>query len=378
MGSTLPFVTGAIWLYVLWRFVWPLPIGPTARVLLGLVLLLAAEYHWVTGRYFGTLASPELPQWILIILAWAFGTVLLLGMLILLRDVLGSLLFLVVRAPGRAVLTGQGINVGLGVLAAVLSVVGVWQAVKVPQVKTVEIALPGLPQAFDGYRLVQLTDLHASHLLPEYWQAAVVAKTDALKPNLIVITGDLADGTPQQRARDVRPLKDLHAPDGVLAIPGNHEYYSDYRDWMLAYRALGLHVLENQHVLIRHDGATLAVAGLTDRQAGAFGLPKPDLQAALKGIPPGLTTILLEHRPGDAPQNAQAGVALQLSGHTHGGQIRGPDLLVRRANNGFLSGLYQVGAVTLYVSNGTGLWNGLAIRLGRPSEITQIVLHSKR
>ncbi|HEX7387692.1 MAG TPA: metallophosphoesterase [Castellaniella sp.] len=378
MGSNLSIVMGAVWLYVIWRFVWPLPIGAGGRVLLALVLFLAAEYHWVTGRYFGTLASPELPQAVLLVLAWAFGAFLLLGMLVLLRDVVGSLVFIVARAPGRVILTGHGVQWFVGALALVLAAVGVWQAVKVPDVKTVNITLPNLPQAFDGYRIVQLTDLHASRLLPQSWQAAVVARADALKPNLIVITGDLADGAPAQRAQDVSPLKNLTAADGVLAIPGNHEYYADYRDWMVAYRALGLHMLENQHVLIQHDGATLAVAGLTDRQAGAFDLPKPDLTAALAGVPPGTTTILLEHRPGDAVQNAQAGIALQLSGHTHGGQIRGPDLLVKRANNGFLSGIYHVGPMVLYVSNGTGLWNGLAIRLGRPSEITQIVLHSGR
>jgi predicted MPP superfamily phosphohydrolase len=162
-----------------------------------------------------------------------------------------------------------------------------------------------------------------------------------------------------------------------LAIPGNHEYYSDYVAWMAAYRALGLTMLENGHVLIKRQDALLAVAGLTDRQAGAFGLPRPDLSAALEGIPAGTPVILLEHRPGDAPANARAGVALQLSGHTHGGQIRGLDLLTKRANNGFVSGLYQVGDMKLYVSNGTGLWNGLAIRLGRPSEITQIVLRAR-
>ena len=376
MRSTLPLVTGIIWLYLLWRFVWPLSAGFGFRLLLGLLLLLAAGYHWVTGRYFGTLASPELPQWILIVLAWAFGVVLLLFLLLLVRDVAGVLVFLVARGPGREILSGDALRNLVGVLALVLAAVGVWQAVRIPAVKTVDVTLDGLPPAFEGYRIVQLTDLHVSRLLPEYWQAAVVARSNALRPDLIVITGDMADGTTHQRAADVRPLKELHAPDGVLAIPGNHEYYSDYRDWMIAYRDLGLHMLENQHVIIHHDGASLVVAGLTDRQAGSFDLPRPDLQAALDGIPAGMPIILLEHRPGDAPRNAQAGVMLQLSGHTHGGQIRGPDLLVKRANNGFLSGLYHVGNMTLYVSNGTGLWNGLAIRLGRPSEITQIVLHT--
>ncbi|CAM5211680.1 Calcineurin-like phosphoesterase domain-containing protein OS=Castellaniella defragrans OX=75697 GN=HNR28_003213 PE=4 SV=1 [Castellaniella defragrans] len=150
----------------------------------------------------------------MIVLAWAFGAFLLLGMLVLARDVVGSLVFIVARAPGRAVLTGRGLHEAIGILAVVLAGVGVWQAVKIPAVKTVAISLPGLPQAFEGYRIVQLTDLHASRLLPEYWQAAVVARTDALKPDLIVITGDLADGTPQQRAADVSPLKDLRAADG--------------------------------------------------------------------------------------------------------------------------------------------------------------------
>lgn len=378
MGNVLPLVTGAIWLYVSLRFVWPLAVAPGWRIALAVLLFLAAEYHWVTGRYFGGLASPELPQWILIVLGWAFGTVLLLAMLVLLRDVLGSLVFVAFREMGRSILTSRGLNASLGALAVVLAVIGVWQAVRIPPVKTVNITLRDLPAAFDGYRLVMLSDLHASRLLPAYWQAAVVARADALEPDLIVITGDLTDGSVQNRAPDAAPFRNYRAKDGVLAIPGNHEYYSDYRDWMPAYRALGLRMLENSHVIIEHEGAEIAVAGVTDQQAGAFGLPPPDLKQALAGVPPGVPVILLEHRPGDAVQNARAGIMLQLSGHTHGGQIRGPDLLTRRVNKGFLSGLYQVGTMALYVSNGTGLWNGLAIRLGRPSEITQIILHKTR
>lgn len=377
MGTFLPLITGAIWLYVLWRFVWPLPWGLASKVALAAVLLLAAQYHQFTGRFFGSLGSPELPQWILICLGWAFGVVLLLAVLLLVRDIVGVLVWLPARGAGRVILQGQAVGLTIGGLALVLSAIGVWQAVKVPHIRTVAVTIPDLPAAFDGYRIVQLTDLHASRLLPQSWQEAVVARTNQLDPDLIVITGDLADGMPEVRAADVRPLQDLRARDGVLAIPGNHEYYADYVRWMAAYRALGLTMLENSHVLLHRDGAELAVAGLTDRQAGAFGLPRPDLQAALQGIPAGARIVLLDHRPGGAPANAQAGVALQLSGHTHGGQILGLHFLTQWANNGFVSGLYKVGGMTLYVSNGTGLWNGLAIRLGRASEITQIVLRAK-
>ena len=376
MGSILPYVTGTIWLYVVLRFIVPLSCGIGTRILLAAVLLLAAEYHWFVARFFGSLASPELPRGVLIGVGWAFGVVLLLSLLLLLRDVLGVLTLVGSRNAGRVILSSQALNLSLGALALVLSTFGTWQAIRVPDVKDLELTVPGLPQAFDGYRIVQLTDLHASALLTEPWMAQVVAKTNALDADLIVITGDLADGMPEDRAADVQPLQALHARDGVLAIPGNHEYYADYRRWMVAYRALGLNMLENQHVLIQRGDDVLAVAGTTDQQASRFGQLTPDLDAALAGLAPDVPVILLDHRPGNAVQNAQAGVELQLSGHTHGGQILGPHLLTRQANAGFVSGLYQVGGMQLYVSNGTGLWNGLALRVGVPSEITQIVLRA--
>ncbi|MBS0381958.1 MAG: metallophosphoesterase [Proteobacteria bacterium] len=378
MGAILPFVTGVIWLYVVSRCVRLLPLRTPWRVALAGVLLLVAEYQVFTSHFFGSLASPELPRWILIVLAWAFGSLLLLAMLVLLRDVVGLVTWVFARRIGRGILKGKRLAATVGVAAMLLSAFGVWQAIKVPRVKDVEITLAGLPNAFDGYRIVQLSDLHASRLLPGSWITAVVARTDALRPDLIVITGDLEDGTPAARARDVRPLRDLHARDGVLAVPGNHEYYVDYAGWMVAFRELGLHMLVNAHVLVGRDGATLAVAGVTDPQAAAFGQPPPDLAAALADIPSGVPVILLSHHPGNAIASARAGVALELAGHTHGGQIRGPDLLTKWANRGFVSGLYRVGAMQLYVSNGTGLWNGLALRLGRPSEITRITLRSGR
>ncbi|MGH8153592.1 MAG: metallophosphoesterase, partial [Rhodanobacteraceae bacterium] len=168
----------------------------------------------------------------------------------------------------------------------------------------------------------------------------------------------------------------LHARDGVLAIPGNHEYYADYRGWMAAYDRLGLPMLANRRMLITRGADSMAVAGLTDRQSRGFGEPPPDLDAALAGIPPGVPVILLDHQPVNARANAAAGVGLQLSGHTHGGQIPGIAVITRRANHGFISGLYQVGTMQLYVSNGTGLWNGLILRLGHPSEITELVLYA--
>lgn len=143
---------------------------------------------------------------------------------------------------------------------------------------------------------------------------------------------------------------------------------------MRHFAGMGLNILANAHTVLRRDGGALILAGVTDRSAPASGHPGPDLDAALAGAPGNAPIVLLDHQPGDAARAAARGVALQLSGHTHGGMIVGLDRLVARGNNGFVSGAYRVGGMVLYVNNGTGLWPGFALRLGRPSELTRITL----
>ncbi|MDQ2136573.1 metallophosphoesterase [Alcaligenaceae bacterium B3P038] len=355
---------------------WPLRWSKAARIALAVVVLLAAEHHLITRNFFGTMASPEVPHHVLVVLGWAFGSLILLGILLLIRDIVGGITYAISHDNGKRVLANATLRTVLGVSAIVLSGVGVWQAVRVPDVKTIEIAMPGLPAAFDGYRIVQLTDLHASRLLQGPWMTEVVSRTNALKPDLTVITGDLVDGTVEARKADVLPLQQLRAADGVLAIPGNHEYYAEYVRWVPAFQRLGLRMLLNEHVTLTHAGQNLIVAGITDRAATTVGQPEPDLTAALAGTSKEDAVILLSHRPVGAVANAAAGVDLQLSGHTHGGQILGVHVVAQLANDGFVSGQYKVNDMVLYVSNGSGLWPGFPIRLGRPSEITEIVLRS--
>ncbi|KNY10985.1 metallophosphoesterase [Achromobacter piechaudii] len=368
--------TGLISLYVIWRFVLPLSLSRPAKILLSLLLLGAAEHHLVTRNFFGSMASPEVPGTLLMVLGWLFGALLLLAMLLLLRDVAGVVVYAFSRPRGRRLLAARAWGKGAAVLALMLSAIGVWQAVRVPDVKTLEIALPKLPPELDGFRLVQLTDLHASRLLEAPWMDAVVKKTNGLDPDLIVITGDLVDGTTDARAADVRPLQALRARHGVYAIPGNHEYYAQYARWLPAFEQLGLRLLLNEHVTLTPNGQRLVLAGITDKMAAAYDQPVPDAARALNGVPKTDPVILLSHRPIGAAQNARLGAGLQLSGHTHGGQILGPHLLTQLANEGYVSGQYEVDGMQMYVSNGTGLWPGFPIRLGRPSEITQIVLRS--
>ncbi|MCQ9618098.1 metallophosphoesterase [Paenalcaligenes niemegkensis] len=368
--------TGIIALYVIARVVLPLPWGWTAKVLLAVILLLIAEHHLISRTLYGSMASPEAPTTVIIMLGWAFGAVLVLAMLLFISDIAGLLSYPFSARLGQALLSTPAWRYGLAVSALILAGIGVWEAIRVPRIKTIEVVMPRLPQELDGFRVVQLTDLHASKLLQTPWMEAVVAKTNALNPDLTVITGDLVDGTPEARDADMKPLQKLTARYGVLAIPGNHEYYVDYLSWLPAFDKLGLHMLLNQHVTIEHEGRKLVVAGITDRAAAVFGQPLPDVAAALDGASNDDPVILLSHRPVSAVDNANAGVDLQLSGHTHGGQILGAHLLTQWANEGFVSGLYQVNSMLMYVSNGTGLWSGLPIRLGRPSEITQIILRS--
>lgn len=367
-----------IGIYVALRLVPPLRWKAPAKWIAGIFIVLLSQYHFVGRMVFGNMASPELPTGVLIFMGWLFGSFFLLAVFFLLKDMFSfvSLLWRRIRKTQTPPFSPNRVNAVLLVAALVLSGVGVWQAVRVPDVKTVDISIKGLPPEMEGLKVVQLSDLHASRLLTGERNRAVVDKTNAIHPDLILITGDLVDGTVKNRANDVAPFRDFRAKYGVFSIPGNHEYYSDYVQWMNAFDGLGLNMLKNGHVVLIVKDHPLVIAGITDRVAPNFGLPEPDIKKALDGIPEGAPVILMVHQPRDAAKNAQAGVTLQLSGHTHGGQILGAHWLVQLFNEGFVSGLYDAGDMKLYVSNGTGLWNGFPIRLGRPAEITEIVLHA--
>ncbi|GLW37707.1 metallophosphoesterase [Pectobacterium carotovorum subsp. carotovorum] len=370
-------ITGLIALYVIWRLVWRLRVGVPVKRILALLLLLVSQHHLITRTFFGTMASPEVPAFVLMFLGWAFGALLISAFLLLAIDLIGVVGRLLSRSAGQVLLNNMALRGGIFVVAMGLAAIGVWEAVRVPEVRTVEVELKQLPPALDGFRLVQLTDLHASRLLQRPWMEAVVAKTNALKPDLTVITGDLADGTVSARHDDMEPLRNLTAPHGVFAIVGNHEYYVEYTQWVQRLNTLGLRMLLNENVSIERDNAAFVLAGITDRTAADFQQLLPDTAAALSGIAPDTAVVLLSHRPTGAKENARAGVDLQLSGHTHGGQVLGMHWVTQLANEGYVSGGYDVDGMHLYVSNGAGLWNGFPIRLGKRAEITQFIFRSQ-
>ncbi|WP_092023323.1 metallophosphoesterase [Bradyrhizobium sp. OK095] len=364
-------IFGLIYLLILTRFLWPIDLSLWVKIVAAVLALAALQFHRWSELSSGSVFSPEFPRPVVALFNWAFGAIVLLALLLLALDV-G--LLLAIPFNGGVVSAPDQVRYGLAALAAVAAAIGVHQAMRIPPLKDLEIGIHGLPPQFDGYTILQLTDLHISRLFPASWARVVVERSNKLGADLIAITGDLIDGTLDARRTDIEPLRDLKATDGVYVISGNHEYIFGYDGWMAHFAALGLLSLENRHVVIERESGKLVLAGITDRASRRGGRPVRDLDAILQGIPNDAPVILLDHQPSDARHAAKLGVALQLSGHTHGGLIWGIDRLAAPANAGFVSGRYNVDGMTLYVNNGTALWPGFAIRLGRPSELTRITL----
>ena len=369
-------VTAVVLIYLGLRGILPLRVSVPCKLALfalaGLILSKTIIGHFLYNSW-----TPEFP--LPIHATWSLLQCALLALALLgaITDVFRLLRRLLRRkAPAAA---RPGLPPVLLLISLLLAALGTHAALRVPSVTPVEIVVPGLPAAWDGLTVAQLSDVHASKTFPGNWLAGVVDAVNAARPDLIVITGDLFDGSPRQRFDDLRPLRRLRAPLGVYACPGNHEYYSGLTAWRPRFSSLGILLLENDHVLLRRNGAELILAGLSDDVAERFDLPRPDIRQALGSTEASLPLILMAHRPHlveQLKQLSRPGAALQLSGHTHGGQVFGLDLLVRRVNKGYLRGLYELGPVRLYISTGTALWSGFPLRLGVPSEIPLITLRS--
>ena len=227
-----------------------------------------------------------------------------------------------------------------------------------------------------AWRIAQLSDVHVGPTIGREFIDQIVDRVNAERPDLVVITGDLVDGTVESLAEHVAPLARLTAPLGVYFITGNHEYYSGAVEWCTHLETLGIRVLRNRSCAIGgDDGFTLA--GVDDWTAHQFARVAPghahDLESALREAHPERPVVLLAHQPKSVREAAARGVDLQLSGHTHGGQLFPFNFLVR-IQQPFVAGLARVTDRTqIYVSRGTGYW-GPPMRLGAPAEITLLTL----
>lgn len=359
--------------YVMVRLVAPLPCGLWVKAAASLALLCAGlKFTWY-ARLGGAFFAPDLPRPLLLVMEALYAALVILVFLLLVRDALGLVLWLSRRlgTDWRLPLTSGAWGAGLTLVALLLGTWGVWQAVKVPDARTVELIVPGLPPQLDGFSLVQLTDLHIGPIQKRAWLEAVVDRANALNPDVFVLTGDYIDGRAAELGGELTPLARLRAPRGVFAVTGNHEYYYHVEEWLPVFAELGLDMLRNEHRALNVDGGTLVIAGVPDVTETRFGGPGPDLNKALDGAPEG-TVVLLRHQPRGA--SASRGVDIQLSGHTHGGLLFFLKPLVAAFNEGMVNGLYEPDGPRVYVHPGTGLWNGFSCRVGVPSAITRLVL----
>ena len=264
----------------------------------------------------------------------------------------------------------------LGATAALLTW-GYAEAMRVPRVRRLDVRLPRLGTGLDGTRVVLITDTHYGPLNRARWSARVCETVNTLDADLVCHTGDIADGTAERRRAQAAPLGTVRASRARVYVTGNHEYYSQAQGWVDLMDELGWEPLRNRHLLLERGGDTLVVAGVDDVTAESSGLAghRAHLAGALHGADSDLPVLLLAHQPQFIDRAAAHGVDLQLSGHTHGGQIWPFHHLVR-LDQPTVAGLSHHGARTLlYTSRGTGFW-GPPFRVFAPSEITLLVLRS--
>ena len=361
-------VLALLHIYIGWRLLPDLPLGIAGRIT-GVAVLLSSCALMPLSMMIRSIRQPLADR-----IAWAgltaMGFFSSLLVLTLLRDValgLAGLLF-----PNDETSAVSAVLV-IG-LAIFMTLAGFVNARRRARVVDVDIPVAGLPAELQGFSIVQISDVHVGPTIKRAYVEAIVEAVNELKADLIAVTGDLVDGSVQQLAAHVAPLARLSSAHGSYFVTGNHEYYSGERDWIDELRRLGMTVLMNEHVVLRHRGATLVVAGVTDYSAGRFDpRQRSDPSAALQGAPVDAgAKILLAHQPRSAPAAASAGFDLQLSGHTHGGQFWPWNLFVR-FQQPFTAGLNRLGRLWVYTSRGTGYW-GPPKRFGAPSEITRIRL----
>ena len=265
-------------------------------------------------------------------------------------------------------------------VAAVSVVLVLWgyaEAMRVPRIRRVDVTLPRLGTGLDGVRVVLLTDTHYGPIDRARWSARVVDAVNGLDADIVCHTGDIADGSVSQRRAQAAPLGTVRASLARTYVTGNHEYFGEAQGWLDHMRELGWEPLHNRHIVVERDGARLVVAGVDDATARSSGRPGhgADHATALAGADPDLPVLLLAHQPKQIGGAVEHGVDLQLSGHTHGGQIWPFHFLVR-LDQPTVQGLTRHGARTqLYTSRGTGFW-GPPLRVFAPSEITVLTLRS--
>ncbi len=368
IGAALGLLFGVPW----WTLVmsgsrWPTPAVVAGTVLFG-VAVVAFPYLMYRGH--GRHHSD--------VSARIADTTLGVVWVLLVQSLIGNVFGLVLAAAGvEDPLRSRVVAAEVAAVSVVLLLWGYAEAMRVSRVKRVDVTLPRLGAALDGLKVVLITDTHYGPINRVRWSRGVVDIVNSLDADIVCHTGDIADGSPEQRRDQAAPLGDVRARDLKVYVTGNHEYYSGAPSWIDRMSELGWEWMHNRHVVVERGGHRLIVAGVDDRTAATSGIPghHADHDAALDGADPALPVLLLAHQPRQIDRAVTYGIDLQLSGHTHGGQIW-PFHYMVRLDQPVVAGLSRHGERTqLYTSRGTGFW-GPPFRVFAPSEITLLTLRA--
>ncbi|MBZ4336006.1 metallophosphoesterase [Corallococcus interemptor] len=348
---------------------WPAPWAAVGWGLLGLCFLVLLAGFRAASRRSEATGFTRVIQWGAYLWLGAFGVFLTA---VLASDVVGAALSLSGAVTDMHALARGRAAAVLGTAVPAVAFAFVTARGRA-RVERTTVALKDLGPGLDGLRVVQLSDVHVGPTLDGVWLQRVVDQVNALAPDLVAITGDLVDGSVDALRDQMTPLASLKAPLGVYYVTGNHEFYHGARAWMAEVSRLGITVLTNEHRVVERGGARLVVAGVTDHDAGHMDPPlasRPDL--ALAGAPPDVPRLLLAHQPRTALSLQGLRVDLQLSGHTHGGQIF-PFMFFVKLQQPVVRGLATVAGTRVYTHRGTGYW-GPPLRLGPAPEIASLTL----
>ncbi|MFJ2780654.1 metallophosphoesterase [Kitasatospora sp. NPDC087315] len=272
-------------------------------------------------------------------------------------------------SPERRLFVARTVAIGAAGAAAAVVGNGTYGVLRGPRLKQVTVPLAKLPARAHGYRIAVVSDIHLGPILGRAHTRRIVDTINGAQPDLIAVVGDLVDGSVAELGREAEPLARLRARDGAYFVTGNHEYFSGAGPWVDFIRELGVHPLQNARVEL----AGFDLAGVNDI-AGRDQGDGPDFGKALGDRDRARTSVLLSHQPVTIHDAVRHGVDLQLSGHTHGGQLWPGNYLAELANP-TVAGLERYGDTQLYVTRGAGAW-GPPVRVGAPSDITIVTLAS--
>ncbi|WP_328731655.1 metallophosphoesterase [Streptomyces caniferus] len=273
--------------------------------------------------------------------------------------------------PPRRLFLARAVAAGASLAATAAVGYGTATTLRGPVVKRVTVPLAKLPRAAHGFRIAVVSDIHLGPILGRAHTRRVVETINRTDPDLVAIVGDLVDGSVADLAPAAEPLRGLRSRHGAYFVTGNHEYYSGADSWVDHVRELGIHPLENA----RTELPGFDLAGVND-VTGQTEHAGPDYDLTLSGRDPSRAVVLMAHQPVTIHDTVRFGVDLQLSGHTHGGQMW-PFTYIAAATNPTVAGLERYGDTQLYVTRGAGAW-GPPVRLGAPPDVTVVELASKR